>query len=72
MMIFSFLPMLFMFNDSIGKVAKYFYSEQLYLLINDFSAIEIELKTITILAVNIFVILSCFIIAYRKVFVKQY
>lgn len=72
MMIFSFLPMLSMFNDSIGKVAKYFYSEQLYLLINDLSAIEIELKTITILAVNIFVILSCFIIAYRKVFVKQY
>ena len=72
MMIFSFLPMLSMFNDSIGKVAKYFYSEQLYLLINDLSAIEIELKTITILAVNIFVILNCFIIAYRKVFVKQY
>lgn len=72
MMIFSFLPMLSMFNDSIGKVAKYFYSEQLYLLINDLSAIEIELKTITILAVNIFVILSCLIIAYRKVFVKQY
>ena len=72
MMIFSFLPMLSMFNDTIGKVAKYFYSEQLYLLINDLSAIEIELKTITILAVNIFVILNCFIIAYRKVFVKQY
>ena len=72
MMIFPFLPMLSMFNDSIGKVAKYFYSEQLYLLINDLSAIEIKLKTITILAVNIFVILSCFIIAYRKVFVKQY
>lgn len=72
MMIFSFLPMLSMFNDSIGKVAKYFYSEQLYLLINDLSAIEIGLETITILGVNICLILSCFIIAYRKVFVKQY
>ncbi len=72
MMIFSFLPMLSMFNDSIGKVAKYFYSEQLYLLINDLSAIEIKLETIAILAVNICFILSCFIIAYRKVFVKQY
>ncbi len=72
MMIFSFLPMLSMFNDSIGKVAKYFYSEQLYLLINDLSAIEIKMETITILAVNICFILSCFIIAYRKVFVKQY
>ena len=72
MMIFPFLPMLSMFNDSIGKVAKYFYSEHLYLLINNLSAIEIKLKMNTILAVNIFVILSCFIIAYRKVFVKQY
>ncbi len=66
MMIFSFLPMLSMFNDSIGKVAKYFYSEQLYLLINDLSAIEIGPETITVLGVNIFLILSCFIIAYRN------
>ncbi len=72
MMIFSFLPMLSMFNDAIGKVAKYFYSEQLYLLINDLSAIEIGPETIIILGVNICLILSCFIIAYRKVFVKQY
>ncbi len=66
MMIFSFLPMLSMFNDSIGKVAKYFYSEQLYLLINNLSSIEIGPETITILGVNIFLILSCFIIAYRN------
>lgn len=72
MMIFSFLPMLSMFNDSIGKVAKYFYSEQLYLLINDLNSIEIKLETITILGVNICFILSCFIIAYRKVSVKHY
>ncbi len=66
MMIFSFLPMLSMFNDTIGKVAKYFYSEQLYLLINNLSSIEIGPETITILGVNIFLILSCFIIAYRN------
>lgn len=72
MIIFSFLPMLSMFNDAIGKVAKYFYSEQLYLLINDLSAIEIRLETMAVLGVNICLILSCFIIAYRKVFLKQY
>ncbi len=66
MMIFSFLPMLSIFNDAIGKVAKYFYSEQLYLLINDLSAIEIGPETIIILGVNICLILSCFIIAYRN------
>lgn len=72
MMIFSFLPMLSMFNDTIGKVAKYFYSEQLYLLINNLNNIEIKLETFTILGVNVCLILSCFIVAYRKVFIKQY
>ncbi len=70
MIIFSFLPMLSMFNDTIGKVAKYFYSDQLYLLINNLSAIEIKLETIIILGVNICLILSCFLFAYRKVFLK--
>ena len=32
MMVFSFLPMLSNFNDSIRNVAKYIFSEQLYLL----------------------------------------
>lgn len=72
MMIFSFLPMLSMFNDSIQKVAKYFYSEQLYLLISNLNSIEIRTETIIILGVNICLILSCFVIAYRKVFLKQY
>lgn len=72
MMIFSFLPMLSMFNDSIKKIAKFFYSEQLYLLINEINAVEIRMETIVILGVNVFLILSCFIIAYRKVFIKQY
>lgn len=72
MMLFSFLPMLSMFNDSIGKVAKYFYSEQLYLLINDLNAIEIRLETIAILGVNICLIFAFFVFAYRRVFLKQY
>lgn len=72
MMIFSFLPMLSMFNDSIKKIAKFFYSEQLYLLINDLNSIEISMEIIAILGINICLILSCFIVAYQKVFIKQY
>lgn len=72
MMIFSFLPMLSMFNESIKKIAKFFYSEQLYLLINDLNSIEISMETIVILGINICLILSCFILAYQKVFMKQY
>lgn len=72
MMIFSFLPMLSIFNDSIKKIAKFFYSEQLYLLINDLNSIEINMEIIAILGINICLILSCFIVAYQKVFIKQY
>ncbi len=72
MMIFSFLPMLSMFNASIEKIAKFFYSEQLYLLMNDLNAVEIRPETIVILGVNVCLILGCFVIAYRKVFIKQY
>lgn len=72
MMIFSFLPMLSMFNDSVKRIAKFFYSEQLYLLINNLNAIEIRPETIAILGANACLILSCFVIAYQKVFIKQY
>lgn len=66
MMVCSFLPMLSMFNDSIGKAAKYFYSEQLYLLINQMGTMKISAETIMILGVNIFLIAGCFTAAYQK------
>ncbi len=70
MLVCSFLPMLSMFNDGIGKAAKYFYSEQLYLMINQSGAIEIGTETVIILGTNVFVIPGCFILAYRNAFTK--
>lgn len=58
--------MLSIFNASIGKVAKYFYSEQLYLMVNQPGTIEIEMETMMILGVNVFLILGCFVAAYRN------
>lgn len=72
MLVFSFLPMLAIFNNSIKKIAKFFYSEQLYLLINNLNTIDIKMETIIILAVNVILILICFIIAYQKAFIKQH
>lgn len=72
MMIFSFLPMLAIFNNSIKKIAKFLYSEQLYLLINNLNVIDIKIETIFILIVNVSLILICFIFAYQKAFIKQY
>lgn len=68
MMIFSFLPMLAMFNDSIKSISKYIFSEQLYLLLNDLSQLQISFETGTILGINFILILVIFVINYKKVF----
>ncbi len=68
MMIFSFLPMLSMFNETIAKVAKVVYSQQLHLLLQDIQHPELSAQCLTVLGVNAVVILGVFIFAYRKVF----
>lgn len=66
MMIFSFLPMLSMFNDSIGKVAKYLFTEQVFGLINRISDFRIEAETVVILGVNFVLAFAVFVGVYRK------
>ena len=68
MMVLSFLPMLSMFNDNIRKVARFIYSEQLYLLMNHLAKIKITVETGVILGANVMVVLGLFVFAYRKRF----
>lgn len=68
MMIFSFLPMLSMFNETIKPISKYIFSEQLYLLLNDVSKLNVSIETGTILGINFILILVIFIMNYKKVF----
>lgn len=68
MMVFSFLPMLSMFNETIKKIAKYIFSEQLFLLVNDVSKLHISSETIFILGINFVLVLLVFVLAYRKSF----
>ncbi len=68
MMVFSFLPMLSMFNETIAKVAKFVYSQQLHLLLQDIQKPELSAQCLTVLGVNAVVIFAVFILAYRKVF----
>lgn len=70
MMIFSFLPMLSMFNETIRKVAKIIYSEQLYLMMNQLEEFQITGEFAAVLVCNMVVIVVAFIFAYRKGFVK--
>ena len=66
MMVFSFLPMLAMFNESIAKVAKFVYSEQVYRLIHGIGDIAPTAETLIILATNAFLAFTLFLIAYKK------
>jgi len=66
MMIFSFLPMLSMFNENIEKVARITYSQQMSILINGIGNSTIKPESIIIIAVNFVVASILFTLAFRK------
>jgi len=66
MLIFSFLPMLSMFNTHIEKVAKYTYSQQLYLLVQELGGQSIGLENIAIVLVNFLLGVLFFGYAYKR------
>ena len=70
MMVLSFLPMLSMFNETIGKVAKYVFSQQLYLQLNRMGNIQLEAENIAILGGNIVLVLIAFLWTYKKAFCR--
>ena len=66
MMVFSFLPMLAMFNESIKRVAEVFYSQQLNILINNLGTAPVEAKSIIVIGANFLVAVGAFCIAFKK------
>ena len=66
MLVFSFTPMLALFNDKIEKVAGIFYTQQLRLLLNQMTFDGITTKTVMVLAVNVLLALGLFFAAFRK------
>jgi len=66
MMVFSFMPMLSMFNDGIAKVAKFTYTEQISLMLNQINSLQLGAENIIIIAVNMSVAAALFTVAYKK------
>ena len=66
MAILSFMPMLAIFNEDIGKVSKYLYSQQINNWVNNLSDLKITKESVIILAVNFAIALILFIVFYRK------
>lgn len=66
MMIFSFMPMLSMFNATIAKIAKFTYSEQISLMLGQVNNFQLKAETILIIVINMAAAAVLFTIAYKK------
>ena len=66
MMVFSFVPMLSMFNESIKKFADIIYSQQISYLINGIGTSEVSAKSIIVIAVNFIIGIALFAMVYKK------
>ena len=66
MMVFSFVPMLSMFNERIKKFAGIIYSQQISDLINGIGSSEVSAKSIVVIAVNFIIGIVLFALAYKK------
>ena len=66
MLVFGFSPMLAMFNESIEKVARFAYTQQLRKLMDDMTPGGIKADGAYILAVNAMLMVVLFFIAFRK------
>jgi ABC-2 type transport system permease protein len=66
MMIFSFLPMLSMFNDKIEKVANLTYTQHISVLINGLGTASIEAENLLIPAINLLIAVVLFVAAFKK------
>jgi len=68
MMVFSFLPMLSMFNETIKSVARVFYSQQLNLLIGSVQNLKVNTECIVVMGINVVVIGGAFVLSYQRIF----
>lgn len=66
MMVFSFAPMLAMFNDKIEKAARVFYTQQLRVLLGQMTFDGIKTETVLIIVLNALIALSIFFAAFKR------
>lgn len=66
MLVFSFLPMLSMFNETIAKVSRFTYSQQIGDLLNQLDKFTISADNAGVIGVNLGITLILFLTAYKK------
>lgn len=66
MMVFSFLPMLAMFNAAVARIAKIFFSEQISILLGQVGEMRLEAGNVGIILANVLLFALLFAFAYKK------
>lgn len=66
MIIFSFAPMLSMFNDAIAKIAKFMYSRQIGIMLDQIHSLQFGINSICIVMANVLLFAALFMAAYKK------
>lgn len=66
MMIFSFMPMLSLFNDTIAKIAKFIFSQQISIMLGQINALQPEADNICIVVINMVIFIALFTFSYKK------
>ncbi len=66
MLVFSFLPMLSLFNDTIAKAAKYTYTEQIRLALAGIGSPRLSGESVCILAANMLLFAGLFLLSYKR------
>lgn len=66
MMVFSFLPMLAMFNTGIAKLARFTYSQQVVLMLEQMDSGGLKPDSILIVGANILLFTALFVFSYKK------
>lgn len=66
MIIFSFLPMLSMFNETIEKIAKIAYSQQISIMINEIGRAGVSIQNAGVILGNMLAAAAFFTFAYKK------
>ncbi len=66
MMVFSFIPMLSMFNDVIKKVGNVTYTQQINTLLFNVQNLEVSTEPILVIGITALLTLVLFVLAYKK------
>lgn len=67
MMVFSFLPMLSMFNQTIAKISRFTYSQQIQNMMNELGAVKIVSESTLIIAGNLAIVILLFALLYGNI-----